>query len=216
MATSGKRRQSAFLITFEGGEGAGKSTQVRALAEALSREGFKTRLTREPGGSPAAERIRSVLLDAALALDPMTELMLFSAARRDHWLKTIAPAKAAGEIVICDRFYDSTMAYQGAAGGVSRDDIRTLTAMALGPNKPDLTIILDIDPVIGLARAAGRRGAAVADSFEGRTLGFHQRIRQELLDIAAADTQRCRVFPADRPEQELAADILSAVLQRLT
>jgi dTMP kinase len=206
---------TGFFITFEGGEGAGKSTQVRHLAEALRSDGHDLLLTREPGGSPAAERMRAVLLDPALELDAMTQLMLFSAARRDHWVKTIAPALLRGAIVICDRFFDSTFAYQGAAGGVNEGDMRMMTKLALGDAAPDLTIILDIDPQIGLARAKARRGSSATDSFEAQDIGFHYKIRQALLDIYAREPERCAVVDARQSETELAAEIAAIVQTRL-
>jgi dTMP kinase len=211
MAAMGK----GYFITFEGGEGAGKSTQLRALAKSLQKQVSELVVTREPGGSPAAERIRTVLLDAALSLDAMTELMLFSAARRDHWLKTIQPALQRGALVLCDRFFDSTFAYQGAAGGVSQADMGTLTDLALNGARPDLTIILDIAPDTGLARAAIRRGTDSADSFEAKDIRFHQKIRQALLDIAAAEPKRCLVFDATLEERAITEAIFDAVQARL-
>jgi dTMP kinase len=209
------RAVSGYFITFEGGEGAGKSTQVRHLAEALRQGRHDVLLTREPGGSEAAERMRAILLDPALALDAMTQLMLFSAARRDHWIKTIAPALARGAIVICDRFYDSTFAYQGAAGGVCESEMRKLTRFALGDAAPDLTIILDIEPSKGLARAAARRGLAVSDSFERQSIDFHTKIREALLQIATREPKRCLVFNADLPEAELSVAIAAVARQRV-
>jgi dTMP kinase len=209
------RAAAGHFITFEGGEGAGKSTQVRHLAEALRQDRHDVVLTREPGGSAAAERMRAILLDPVLALDAMTQLMLFSAARRDHWIKTIAPALARGAIVICDRFYDSTFAYQGAAGGVGKSEMQQLTRFALGDATPDLTIILDIEPSKGLARAAARRGTAVSDSFEGRDIDFHRKIRDALLQIAAREPMRCLMFDSDMAEAELSVAIAAAVKKRI-
>jgi dTMP kinase len=202
---------ASVFVTFEGGEGAGKSTQVQHLAHALTQAGHDVLLTREPGGSQAAEQIRTILLDPRLQLDALTQVLLFTAARRDHWVKTVAPALAAGRTVICDRFYDSTFAYQGAAGGIGDETTRFLTKLALEDVKPDITIVLDIDPALGMARASKRRGQQSADSFEGRDIAFHKRIREALRNIAAAEPSRCQVFDATLDEVTLASRILDAV-----
>lgn len=209
---------SRCFITLEGGEGAGKSTQIRRLAAHLSAQGRRVVTTREPGGSPGAEAIRSVLLDTAMALDATTEALLFAAARRDHVRATILPALKAGEAVLCDRFIDSTRAYQGAGGDLSRAVIRRLETMAIGRTRPDLTIILDLDPAIGMARAATRRGAALAtsDRFERRDAAFHARVRAEFLAIAAAEPQRCVVVDANRPPDQVFKDLCALVDARLT
>ena len=208
---------SRCFITLEGGEGAGKSTQIRRLEAHLSARGRIVVTTREPGGSPGAEAIRSVLLDTAMALDATTEALLFAAARRDHVRATIMPALKAGKVVLCDRFIDSTRAYQGAGGDLSRAVIRRLETMAIGRTRPDLTIILDLDPAIGMARAAARRGAALAtsDRFERRDVAFHFRVRAEFLAIAAAEPQRCVVVDASRPPDQVFADLSALVDARL-
>jgi dTMP kinase len=202
----------SVFVTFEGGEGAGKSTQARHLAMALQQAGHDVLFTREPGGSNAAERIRTILLDPDLQLDAMTQVLLFTAARRDHWIKTILPALNAGQTVICDRFYDSTFAYQGAAGGIAHETTQLLTDLVLAGAKPDITIILDIDPAVGMARATKRRGNAAVDSFEAQDLAFHQRIRQALHDIALAEPERCHVFDATEAEDTLANSIFTSVI----
>ncbi|WP_245296876.1 MULTISPECIES: dTMP kinase [Rhodomicrobium] len=206
------------FITFEGGEGAGKSTQAALLRDELAASGIKAILTREPGGSPRAEAIRSVLLSGkAKDFGPMGETLLFYVARDSHLELTIRPALARGEWVICDRFHDSTRAYQGAAGGVSMAAINALERIVVGPTMPDLTLILDLPPEEGLKRAAARaKGEGQgADRFEAMSLIFHQNLRQEFLEIAEAEPARCEVIDAARTVQQVADDIWSAVSQRL-
>ena len=153
----------ARFITFEGGEGAGKSTQAERLAARLRARGIACLVTREPGGSPFAERVRDLLLDPSAAeRAPLAEALLFYAARADHLVATIRPALAEGTWVLCDRFSDSTRAYQGAASGVDRELLSRLERMVIGPTRPDLTVILDLDPALGLARAAERLATAKA------------------------------------------------------
>ncbi len=212
---SAPQRRGRF-ITFEGGEGSGKSTQIRRLAARLGGDGIETVLTREPGGSEAGERIRALLLDPAARLDAMTQIFLFCAARHDHVVALIEPALGRGAWVLCDRFLDSSRAYQGAAGAIDADLVRTLERAAVGTTMPDLTIILDIDPREGLARARRRMaGAAAPDAFEAADIGFHERVRQGYLAIAAAEPERCAVIAANRSEEAVAADIASIVQQRL-
>ena len=209
---------SGLFITLEGGEGAGKSTQIQRLAAHLGARGHQVITTREPGGSPGAEAIRSVLLDTgAMALDATTEALLFAAARRGHVRATIRPALKAGHIVLCDRFIDSTRAYQGAGGDLSRALIRRLETLAIGRTRPDLTIILDLDPATGMARAASRRGAALAtsDRFERRGVDFHAAVRAEFLAIAVAEPRRCAVVDAARGPDAVFADLVALVDTRL-
>ena len=171
-ASAGDR--GAF-ITLEGGEGAGKSTQVRMLAESLRLRGRECVTTREPGGSPGAEALRNILLSGAVApLGPMAEAMLFAAARIDHLDHTIRPALERGAFVICDRFADSTRAYQGALGNIDPARIRALEEVTVGDTRPNLTLILDLPATTGLARAGARRGAEKADRFESQNLAFHE------------------------------------------
>ena len=210
----------AKFITFEGGEGVGKSTQVERLARHLAARGITAIVTREPGGSPFAERVRDLLLDqSAGARDPLAEALLFYAARADHLTATIRPALAAGTWVLCDRFADSTRAYQGAASGVNRELLSRLERMVVAQTRPDLTIILDLDPAAGLARADTRRlasaGVAQRDAFEGRDLRFHTRLRKSFLEIAEADPSRCAVIPADASIDAIEADIWQHVKERL-
>ena len=201
------------LITFEGGEGAGKSTQIELLAEALERAGLRVVATREPGGTPFAEGLRKLLLDKAAGdVDPLGEALLFSAARIDHVEKVIAPALRQGAFVLCDRFTDSTRAYQGAMGGVDMRLLALLERIALGERRPDLTLILDVPAAEGLARAS-RRGDG-GDRFEARDLGYHEGLRRAFLDIAKHETARCRVIDSARPKTEVAAEILQLVSDR--
>jgi dTMP kinase len=205
------------FITLEGGEGAGKSVQARALAGRLEALGLTVVSTREPGGSPRAEAIREVLLSGEAArFGADGEALLFSAARIDHIDATIAPALARGDWVISDRFADSTRAYQGAAGHLDPAFISRLERVAVGEARPDLTLILDLPPEQGLARAAKRRGAnAGADRFEGESLAFHQTLRAAFLDIARAEPARCAVIDARGGKEEVSQAIWSAVADRL-
>ncbi len=204
------------FITLEGGEGAGKSTQARLLADRLEREGLEVVVTREPGGSPKAEAIRHVILSGrAEALGPAGEAMLFAAARIDHLDVTIRPALARGAFVICDRFADSTRVYQGALGEVPKSLIDALERVAVGATRPDLTLLLDIPPEIGMARAAARRGAAAADRFERADLDDHRKLRQAFLDLAAAEPERFVVIDATQAVADIAAAIWTAVEARL-
>ena len=201
------------FITIEGGEGAGKTTQIALLRSALEASGIETIITREPGGSPGAEEIRGLLLGGGLdRWDTVTEALLVNAARRDHLVRSVWPALARGAWVLCDRFEDSTRAYQGA-GGVSRDVIDRLGAVTRGDFKPDLTLILDIPVVIGRTRAAARSG--VTDRFETRGDAFHERVREIFLEIAAAEPKRCALIDAGAETGAVAAAIRRAVEVKL-
>jgi dTMP kinase len=204
------------FITFEGGEGSGKSTQIKLLAKALETKGLDTLLTREPGGSPIGERIRSLLLDPTAKLDPITQLFLFNAARRDHVVALIEPALLRGTWVLCDRFADSSRAYQGAAGQIPAQVIQQCEQQAVGSTRPDLTIILDIAPRIGLERAKKRLSAgASADAFEASDVSFHEKVREGFLEIARAEPSRCIVLHADQSESDLHSDIVSVCASKL-
>jgi dTMP kinase len=203
------------FITFEGGEGAGKSTQAALLADRLKALGINVHVTREPGGSPGAEVIRHVLLSgAAKALGAEAEAMLFAAAREDHVVNTIAPALARGQWVISDRFADSTRVYQGALGHVDARLIRRLEKLTIGDTRPELTIILDLSPEDGLARAGARRGAAIADRFESETLEFHQKLRDAYRQLSAEEPERCVLIDATAPRDTVAKAIWDIVNQR--
>ncbi len=208
-------RRGAF-ITLEGGEGAGKTTQARHIAQRLRAKGIKAITTREPGGSPGAEILRDVLLSGGLKdLGPEAEAIVFSAARIDHIDQTIAPALAAGTWVVCDRFADSTRVYQGILGGVDPGFLQLLERVTLDGLRPDLTLILDLPPAIGLARAAARRGSQGSDRFESEEIGFHEALRQAYLDIAAAEPDRCVVVDAMQDEDEVAQAIWDVIAARL-
>jgi dTMP kinase len=204
------------FITFEGGEGTGKSTQAAMLALRLEAIGLSVQLTREPGGSPGAEIIRHVLLSgAAKPFGPDAEAMLFAAARDDHVQCTILPALEAGKWVISDRFADSTRVYQGNLGEVDQRLIKGLERVSIGDLAPDLTIILDVPVEVGLERIKLRRGDAAPDRFEAEAVEFHEKLRQGYLAIAAQEPQRCVVVDAGATKDVVARRIWNAVGKRL-
>lgn len=188
------------FITFEGGEGAGKSTQIKRLAARLRIKGYDLVVTREPGGSPGAEAVRHVLLSgAAEPLGPEAEALLFAAARADHVDQVIRPAVERGEIVLCDRFIDSSRVYQGVTGNLDPGLMAEIERVAIAGMMPDLTIILDLDPADGLRRAASRREEGeTADRFEKETLAIHAARRDAYLEIARREPKRCIVIDAAR------------------
>ena len=204
------------FITFEGGEGTGKSTQVAMLALRLESNGLGVQLTREPGGSPGAKIIRHVLLSgAAKPLGPEVEAMLFAAARDDHVRCTIIPALRSGKWVVCDRFADSTRVYQGILGQVDHKLINVLERVSVGELSPDLTVILDLPVQVGLERAKLRRGNEQADRFEGEGAEFHEKLRDAYLAIAAREPDRCVVIDASASKEAVADAIWQAVQSRL-
>ncbi|MDY8110495.1 dTMP kinase [Fulvimarina sp. 2208YS6-2-32] len=204
------------FITFEGGDGSGKTTQVRRLADALARSGIEVVTTREPGGTPGADAVRHVVLSgAARALGATMEAVLFAAARADHLALVIRPALARGATVICDRFHDSTRVYQVAASESDERFLDRLEDATLDGAFPDLTIILDVPAEIGFERARARRQDAVADRFEADELSVHESRRALFLSIANAEPERCVVIDGRGDEDEIAADILAAVEDRL-
>jgi dTMP kinase len=204
------------FITFEGGEGTGKSTQAAMLALRLESLGMGIKLTREPGGSPGAEIIRHVLLSGgAKPLGPDAEAILFAAARNDHVRCTILPALDAGQWVISDRFVDSTRVYQGVLGEVDGRLIKALERVSVGDLRSDLTLVLDVPIEIGLQRAAGRRKGSDPDRFEAETAEFHERLRQAYLTLAAAEPERCVIIDASAPKMMVAKQIWQAVKTRL-
>jgi dTMP kinase len=205
------------FITFEGGEGTGKSTQAALLAERLTSLGIGVVLTREPGGSPGAEIIRHVLLaGVAKPLGAEAEALLFAAARDDHVRSTIAPALKRGAWVICDRFIDSTRVYQGRLGQLDPKFIRALERVTVGDLKPDLPLVLDLPAETGLARAGKRRGAkTAADRFEAEALTFHKDLREAYRVLAAAEPDRCMLIDAAEPKEKVADRIWKAVSERL-
>ena len=209
--------ETGRFITFEGGEGSGKSTQAGILANRLTRAGRKVLATREPGGSPAAEEIREALLSGRVwQFGPFAEALLFSVARADHIEHAIGQALVEGKWVVCDRFLDSTRAYQGATAGVPKGLISALERLTVGNLLPDITFILDIPPEEGLARAAERRSGSTPDRFESQELLLHERVRRAFLDIAEEEPERCIVIDASQPEAMVAEDVWEAVLQRLS
>lgn len=211
MTPSGAPGRGTF-ITLEGGEGAGKSTQARLLAEHLRSLGHECVVTREPGGSPVAEALREVILSGVAApLGPSAETVLFAAARIDHVVQTILPALARGAFVVCDRFTDSTRVYQGALGKVDPGLIRTLEEIATTQCRPDLTLILDLPAQTGLARAAARRNQQAADRFEAEGLAYHEGLRTAFLEIAKSEPQRCKVVDAAKGPDEVAQAIWTSV-----
>jgi len=206
------------FITLEGGEGAGKSTQQRRLADWLRRGGREVVETREPGGSPGAEEIRKLLVTGAAGRwDAVTEALLHFAARRDHLRQTIEPALARGSWVVCDRFADSTLAYQGYGHGLGRAPVEALYALVVGSLKPDLTLVLDLPVAEGLARAQQRNGGGTQqeDRYEQMDLGFHERLRAGFHDIVAREPERCLLIDARGDEDVVAARIQAAVTERL-
>lgn len=204
------------FITFEGGEGTGKSTQASTLANRLKALAVGVVLTREPGGSSGAEIVRHVLLSgAAKPLGADVEAVLFAAARDDHLKTVIRPALERGKWVICDRFIDSTRVYQGVLGHVDPRIIHRLERVIVGDTMPDLTVILDVPAEVGLERAGRRRGRKEADRFETETLEFHTRLREAYLEIAAAEPDRCVVIDSQRPKDKVADEIWSIVNRRL-
>ena len=215
-ASGGRARRGRF-ITLEGGEGTGKTTQAKLLAETLRQRGIEVQLTREPGGAPGAEAIRALLLQGTLdRWDAATETLLHFAARRDHIVRMIGPALEEGHWVVCDRFVDSTRAYQGYGHGIDQGWIDTLFRRVAEGLVPDLTVVLDIPVEQGLERA-GRR-AAGADRYESLDLGFHDRVRRGFLAIVRAEPNRCIVLDArpdiDAVHRELAFAVRGRLLER--
>lgn len=205
------RRSGGMFITFEGIDGSGKSTQARTLAEHLRSKGHQVVLTREPGGSPGAEEIRRLVLEGSPdRWSAETEILLFTAARRDHLERVIEPALAAGKIVISDRFADSTRMYQGLSRGDLRGVVDRLHALMIG-REPDLTFIIDMDPDLGLARARGRKGGE--ERFEDFGADLQRKMRAGFLALAAEFPDRCRVIDGNRPADAVAAEI-AAVADR--
>ena len=204
-----------MFITFEGPEGAGKSTQIRLLAEHLRAAGYGVVVTREPGGTPIGDQVRAVLHDTAnTAMSPTAEMLLYSASRAQLVNEVIRPALAAGDVVLCDRYADSTMAYQGFGRGLDRAMLATLTAIATGGLRPDLTLLLDLDVARGLARR--RDEGEEMNRLDLEALEFHRRVRQGYLALAAAEPDRWCIIDADRPPAAVQADIRRVVLGRLT
>ncbi|OGT76363.1 MAG: dTMP kinase [Gammaproteobacteria bacterium RIFCSPLOWO2_02_FULL_56_15] len=201
-----------LFITLEGVEGAGKSTHAAFIGKQIEQSGRTVTLSREPGGTRAGEDIRELLLHARDAgVSAMTELLLIFSARSQHLEEIIRPALAVGEVVICDRFTDATYAYQGGGRGIATDQIRTLEALVQGGLKPDLTILFDMDPAIGLQRAGGR---SAADRFESESIDFFHRVRNGYLRIAEQEPDRVKVVDAAQPIAVVQAEIIEILTAR--
>jgi dTMP kinase len=208
-----------YFITFEGVEGCGKTTQIRLLAEQLTALNFKTTLTREPGGCPIADKIRTILLDAEnRAMSPMAELMLYSAARAQHVSDIIVPALSKDNIVLCDRFCDATIAYQSFGRGIDRKVIDTLNAHACQGVAPDLTVLIDCDPGVGLERARQRiemTSGPREERFELEALAFHQRVRSGYCSLADSEPERFVVVDGSGTVEEIASKISAQVMSKI-
>jgi dTMP kinase len=204
------------FVTFEGGEGSGKSTQIKTLAERLDAMKLRAIVTREPGGSPGAEIIRHLVLSGmGKLLGPDAETLLFAAARDDHVRSVIEPALNQGIWVLCDRFSDSTRAYQGRLGNVASGVLNAMERVTIGDLKPDLTFVLDVPVEIGMQRAAARRGTGAPDRFEAEGVRFHQQLREAYRQIAAGEPQRCVLVDASADPSTVAATIWAALRERL-
>jgi dTMP kinase len=204
------------FITFEGGEGAGKSTQIKLLADRLDAAKLRVLVTREPGGSPGAEIIRHVVLSGmGKLLGAEAETLLFAAARDDHVHAVIEPALAQGVWVLCDRFADSTRAYQGALGKVSPGLLNAMQRVTIGNLKPDLTVVLDVPVEVGMQRAAARRGEGAPDRFEAEDIQFHRGLRAAFRQIAAQEPERCVLVDASADPAAVAASIWASTRERL-
>ena len=204
------------FISFEGGEGSGKSTQIKLLADRLAAARLRAIVTREPGGSPGAEIIRHLVLSGmGKLLGPDAETLLFAAARDDHVHTVIQPALNQGTWVLCDRFSDSTRAYQGRLGNVAPGVLNAMQRVTIGDLKPDLTIILDVPVEVGLKRAAARRGAGAPDRFEAEDIKFHQELRDAYRQIAADDPNRCVLIDATPNPDVVAAQVWTVLRDHL-
>lgn len=200
-------KERGFFVTFEGGDGVGKSTQIERLAQTLKNRGEDVVVTREPGGSTGAEEIRALLVKGDSARwSAMTELLLVMAARRDHWEKTIEPALKKGAIVLCDRFFDSTMAYQGLAGGLGEAHVTTAQELAIGDVRPDVTFVLTLPDDLGLARTGARDGDETR--FEEKGQDFQDRVGAAFLAIAKGNPERCVVIDASDEIEVISTRIL--------
>lgn len=211
------RMAAARFITFEGGEGSGKSTQARLLSQRLAAAGYGVLETREPGGSPFAEVLRAVILDPATPPhSALSEALLFYAARADHLERTIRPALNAGRWVISDRFSDSSRVYQGVAGALPMATLDALERLVVAPTVPDLTIVVDVPVEVGLARADARRGGGAGgpDAYEGRAREFHEKLRAGFLAIALAEPGRCFVVDGTKPPEAIADEVWAIVAGR--
>lgn len=216
-ADGGSAMKRGRFITFEGGEGAGKSTQIKLLADRLTGANVRAVVTREPGGSPGAEIMRHLVLSGiGKVLGPEAETLLFAAARDDHVHLVIEPSLARGVWVLCDRFSDSTRAYQGSLGKVDPALIEALERVTIGSLRPDLTLVLDLPVEVGLNRAAKRRGAAAPDRFEAENVDFHQKLREAYHRIAVEHPERCVIIDANASAPTVATRIWRVVKERFS
>lgn len=203
------------FISFEGGEGSGKSTILKLLADALTQKGFKVICTREPGGINIAEQIRSVILDKDnTAMDAKTEALLYAAARRQHLIEKVIPELEKGSIVLCDRFIDSSLAYQGHARGLGIDEIYTINKFAIGDNMPSLTLYLDVRPEVGLARIE-KDGAREVNRLDLESLEFHSKVREGYQQLLKQFPERIRIINAENDVEQVLEDVLKEVLKHL-
>ena len=208
---------AGLFITLEGGEGAGKSTQIQMLKTALEAMGKQVLLTREPGGSKGGELIRPLLVSGEADWDAVSETLLFSAARRDHLTHKVWPALREGKVVLCDRFSDSTLAYQGYGRGDNPEiqaTVKALYKIVAGDFEPDLTLILDIDPKIGLKRSCDRAGNT-EKRFENMDFSFHENLRQGFLKIASDNPSRCKIINADQTPELVHEEIMKVIKEKL-
>ncbi len=205
----------SLFITFEGGEGSGKSSALRLIDERLREEGYQTVLTREPGGTPIAEAIRNVILDKGnVAMDPRTEALLYAASRRQHLVEKVWPALKEGKIVLCDRYLDSSLAYQGGARGLGIDNILNVNSFATEGTFPDLTLLFDIEPELGLARIAKNANREV-NRLDLEKIDFHRGVRKTFHEIAARYPERFVIIDASQPLEKVVEDSYKAIKARL-
>jgi dTMP kinase len=205
----------SMFITFEGGEGSGKSTVLKKVVEKLNADGYQTVTTREPGGTPIAEEIRSVILDKAnTAMDPRTEALLYAASRRQHLVEKVWPALKEGKIVLCDRFLDSSLAYQGGARGLGIDNVLAINMFATEGTYPDLTLLFDLEPEKGLQRIAENKGREV-NRLDLEKLTFHKQVRAAFHELAKRYSDRYVIIDASQPLDKVVADAYATIVDRL-
>ena len=205
----------SLFITFEGGEGSGKSTALRKISELLIEKGYETVLTREPGGTPISEEIREVILDKKNTdMDKRTEALLYAASRRQHLVQKVWPALKEGKLVLCDRYLDSSLAYQGGARGIGLEDVLNINLFATENTFPDLTLLFDIDPKIGLARIAANASREV-NRLDLEKLSFHEGVRKTFLELAARYPERFVIIDASKSPDKVVEDSMKAILARL-
>ena len=204
-----------MFITFEGGEGSGKSTAIRQIVAQLEKEGYQVLLTREPGGTPISEEIRNVILDKKnVDMDPRTEALLYAASRRQHIVQKILPALKEGKLVLCDRFLDSSLAYQGGARGLGIENVLNVNLFATEGFEPDLTVLFDISPEEGLARIAANSGREV-NRLDVEKLSFHKKVREAFHTLAKANPKRYAIIDASKDKETVYQEAYQAIEERL-